>query len=333
MYKYIILLTTLLILTSATFESQGQDASFSQFYANPLYLNPALAGANVCPRLILNYRNQWPSISKGYVTYNASYDQYVDKLHGGIGILVNSDNAGNGILRTNTASLMYAYKFQAGKKLYFSLAAQATFHQRSLGWDKLQFEDQIDDQLGFVNPTGEQPPDNQSVVFPDFSTGAAFMYGGKLYGGVAVHHLTQPNMAFYTSSESPLPMKMTGHLGYNIDLGGSQMGMDEDLSDFYLSLNGLYQQQGEFHQLNAGVYLNKYPLVVGAWFRHNFENADAVIALVGLQWENIKVGYSYDYTLSELQGNSGGAHEVSFAWQFNCIEKRRKIRAIKCPQF
>ena len=93
------------------------------------------------------------------------------------------------------------------------------------------------------------------------------------------------------------------------------------------------QQQGEYHQLNAGVYVNKYPLVVGAWFRHNFENADAVIALVGLQWESLRIGYSYDYTLSELQGNSGGAHEVSLSWQFNCIEKRRKIRAIKCPQF
>jgi type IX secretion system PorP/SprF family membrane protein len=322
-----------LILLITAFQVRGQDASFSQFYANPLYLNPALAGGNVCPRLILNYRNQWPSISKGYVTYNASYDQYVDKLHGGIGILVNSDNAGGGILTANTASLIYAYKFQAGKKLYFSLAAQGTFYQRSLGWDKLQFEDQIDDQLGFVNPTGEQPPDNQSVVFPDFSTGVAFMYGRKFYGGAAVHHLTQPNMAFYSSSDSPLPMKITGHLGYNIDVSGGSSTIDEELSDFYISVNGLYQQQGEYHQLNAGVYVNKYPLVLGAWFRHNFENPDAVIALVGLQWESLRIGYSYDYTLSELQGNSGGAHEVSLSWQFNCIEKRRKIRAIKCPQF
>ncbi len=329
-----IILTTLtsVLLVFTSLQSGAQDPEFSQFYANPLYLNPALAGANICPRAILNYRNQWPSISKGYVTYNASYDQYVEKIQGGIGILINSDNAGGGILTSNTASLMYAYRLQASKKLHINLAVQGTFYQRRLGWDKLQFEDQIDDQLGFVNPTNEQPPDNQSVIFPDFAAGMAFTYGNNFYGGFAAHHLSEPNMAFYNSSESNLPMKFTGHLGYNIDFTGSG-GLGEERSEFYMSLNALYQQQGQFHQLNVGTYITRYPLVLGAWFRHNFENADAVIALVGIQWENMKIGYSYDITMSELSGNSGGAHEISFAWQFECIEKRRRIRAIKCPQF
>jgi len=60
----------------------AQDPIFSQFYANPLYLNPAMAGSSVCPRLIFNYRNQWPAISGTYITYNASYDQYVDNISG-----------------------------------------------------------------------------------------------------------------------------------------------------------------------------------------------------------------------------------------------------------
>ena len=67
-------------------ESFAQDPAFSQFYANPLYLNPALAGSANCPRVILNYRNQWPGIAATYVTYSASYDQYVDAIQGGIGV-------------------------------------------------------------------------------------------------------------------------------------------------------------------------------------------------------------------------------------------------------
>ena len=220
-----------------------------------------MAGSNICPRAILNYRNQWPSLSKGYVTYNASYDQYVDKLHGGIGVLVNMDNAGAGILKTLTASLMYAYRLRAGKDLYINMALQGSYYQRTLGWDKLQFGDQIDDQLGFVNPTNEQPPDNTTVGFPDFAAGLALDWKNKLYAGVAVHHLTEPNMAFYSSSESKLPMKITGDLGYNIDLsGGSDFA--EDGSDFYLTVAGLYQQQGQFHQVNAGLYVARYPLVI-----------------------------------------------------------------------
>ena len=314
--------------------TSGQDAEFSQFYANPLYLNPALTGANICPRMILNYRNQWPSLSKGYVTYNASFDMYVDKLHGGVGVIVNSDNAGDGLLTTTTASAIYAYRLRASKKLDVNMAIQASFFQRALGWSKLQFEDQIDDQLGFINPTSEQPPDNTSVMFPDFSAGLAFNYGSNFYGGVAAHHLSEPNMAFYNSSENKLPMKLTGHLGYSIPLsGGGGDFSGDNIPGSSISLNALYQQQGQFHQLNAGMYISVYPLVFGGWFRHNFENPDAFIALVGLQYESLRIGYSYDLTVSELKANSGGAHEVSFSWQFACIEKRRRIKAIKCPQF
>lgn len=55
----------------------AQDPEFTQFYANPLYLNPAFAGSQRCPRVALNYRNQWPALSGTFVTSSASYDQHV----------------------------------------------------------------------------------------------------------------------------------------------------------------------------------------------------------------------------------------------------------------
>ena len=73
----------------------AQDPEFSQFYANPLYLNPALAGVTVCPKVNANYRNQWPAIGKAFITYNASYDQYVSFLHGGLGLVITADRAGS----------------------------------------------------------------------------------------------------------------------------------------------------------------------------------------------------------------------------------------------
>jgi len=333
MLRKLFSLTTIATLLF-TINAFGQDPEFSQFYANPLYLNPALAGANTCPRLVMNYRNQWPALSNSFVTYNLSYDQYIAKIAGGIGLLVNTDNAGQGILRTTTASLMYSFRLQAGKHFIINMAVQGSFYQRSLDWERLQFEDQIDPQQGFIYPTSEQPPDNSSVIFPDFAAGAVFGWKGILHGGVAVHHLTEPNMAFYDQNTNNLPMKITGHFGGNINLsGGGDAFSGDGEPKFYLSPNVLYQQQGEFHQLNAGVYIVRYPLILGGWFRHNFENSDAVIILVGLQYESLKVGYSYDLTLSNLSGNTGGAHEVSVAWQFSCFEKRRKIRAIICPEF
>jgi len=47
----------------------------------------------------------------------------------------------------------------------------------------------------------------------------------------------------------------------------------------------------------------------------------------------MRLGYSYDYTVSELSGASGGAHEVSLTVQLACRDKRKKLKAIKCPKF
>ncbi|MEZ7930391.1 MAG: type IX secretion system membrane protein PorP/SprF, partial [Flavobacteriales bacterium] len=72
----------------------AQDPEFSQFYSNPLYLNPAFAGSNNCPRVALNYRNQWPAISGSFVTQSVSYDQRLGYNKGaGIGLLVTNDVA------------------------------------------------------------------------------------------------------------------------------------------------------------------------------------------------------------------------------------------------
>jgi type IX secretion system PorP/SprF family membrane protein len=145
-----------------------------------------------------------------------------------------------------------------------------------------------------------------------------------------VHHLTEPNLAFYSQYENKLPMKITGHLGTNINLEGKSMFFDPR---FFISPNILYQQQGMFHQVNVGVYITRKPIVIGAWYRHNFENTDAVMVLAGINYGGLKIGYSYDITLSEIRTNTGGAHEISVTWQFNYKERLRRIYPLVAPGF
>jgi type IX secretion system PorP/SprF family membrane protein len=325
-------LLTITILASLFIMQTGysQDPEFSQFYANPLYLNPALAGANICPRVTANFRDQWPSLGGAYVTYNAAYDQYVDALHGGLGLLLTADRTGGGKLNTTEISLIYAYKFNISSKLTAAGAVQVGYYQRHLAWDNLIFEDMIDPRLGVVQPTKEAPPDNPTIGAPDFGAGVMLGYNEQYYGGVAVSHLSQPKFGFYNSNTTKLDMKFTIHAGAVFPLKQGGFGDDREFS---ISPNILYQQQFKFHQLNLGTYLTFDPLIVGLWFRHNFENADAIIPFVGVHWQALRVGISYDATISRLKGATGGAYEVSASWQFPCIEKRRHIRAIKCPRF
>ena len=81
--------------------AHAQDTSFTKFYANPLYLNPAMAGSANCPRVSMNYRNQWPNLKGAYITNSVSIDKGVEALHGGIGLQVLNDIQGEGAL-TNT---------------------------------------------------------------------------------------------------------------------------------------------------------------------------------------------------------------------------------------
>jgi len=307
----------------------SQDPHFSQFYANPLFLNPAMAGSAICPRIIMNFRNQWPQITGTYVTYNASYDEYVNAISGGIGILANVDRAGEGTINTTTLSGIYSYNLEVSASFSVKAGLQVTYFQRSLDWDKLTFPDQLDPKDGFVYNTNETMPDDLRVSFADFSTGIVG-YSEKFFGGFAVHHLTRPDEGF--KSHSRIPIKYTVHVGgiFPIEDRFRSRRSNEPVS---LSPNILYMQQQKFQQLNYGMYLHRFPFVGGLWFRQNFNNPDALVLLVGVQQNMFKFGYSYDLTVSKLTNASGGAHEFSLTYMFECRTRTKKIKPINCPSF
>jgi type IX secretion system PorP/SprF family membrane protein len=296
---------------------KAQDPQFTQFYANPLYLNPAFAGTARCPRFCLNYRNQWPNISGTYVTYSFSGDMHMDALAGGLGFLVTTDNQALSTLKTTNVSLMYSYQAVINREFSLKFGLQATYLQKSLDVAALHFGDMIDARRGFVWNTQEAIP-TANKRNADFSVGM-LGYSKHYFFGGAAHHITQPDEGLLGAA--PLPVKFTVHGGAIITL--------EKGNESYISPNILFQAQQTFRQLNLGLYYVKGPFVAGLWYR----NADAVIALVGIQNNNFKFGYSYDVTVSKLAGNTAGSHEVSVQLQFECKAKRKKYRTISCPSF
>lgn len=319
MLKRLLLLT---FLSLAILDNlHAQDPQFTQFYANPLYLNPAFAGSVRCPRLVLNYRNQWPAIPGTYVTYSASYDQHFDGINGGVGLIATNDVAGEGTLTTTNISGIYSYHLEVSRKFSLKAGFQATYGQRVLDWTKLNFGDQIDPRYGFVYATNETfGPDRKSFI--DFSAGI-LGYSENFYFGFAAHHLTQPDQGFLNVSR--LPLKLTGHMGAVIPLERKTRFNDPAK----ISPNILYQRQQDFNQLNIGMYFQKSPFVAGLWYR----NRDAFIALIGIQQGMFKFGYSYDITVSRLTNATAGSHEISFAMQFECKTKKKRYRTINCPSF
>jgi type IX secretion system PorP/SprF family membrane protein len=307
----------ILVFTVFFSDLKAQDPQFTQFYANPLYLNPAFAGTARCPRICMNYRNQWPNLSGRYVTYSVSGDLHIDAMAGGLGVLVTTDDQAHGTLKTTNASLIYSYQAVINREFSLKFGLQATYMQKSLDVTSLHFGDMIDARRGFVWNTNEALPQPRKTA-ADFSAGI-LGYSKQYFFGVAAHHINQPDEGLLGSSQ--LPVKFTAHAGAIITL--------EKGNESYLSPNILFQAQQKFQQLNLGLYYVKGPFVAGLWYR----NADAVIALVGIQNNNFKAGYSYDVTVSKLAGNTAGAHEISVQLQFECKAKRKKYRTISCPSF
>jgi type IX secretion system PorP/SprF family membrane protein len=309
-----------IILTWTAF-ARGQDVIYSQFYANPIYLNPAIAGSKLCSRLTFNYRNQWPTIIQGYTSFGVSYDQPVEKISGALGIIVNSDISGGGIYNSISANAIYSYRLEVSRSILVNFALQSGFIQHRLDWSKLIFEDQASQVV----------PSQLNVGKMDFSAGMLAGYKESLYFGVAVNHLTRPDMSYYDGAVNRMDMRFTIHSGVLIDL---KEGLDgTDSRNISISPNVVYEQQGKFRQLNIGMYANSYPIVAGVWLRHCFGNPDAAIFLVGYQQRNYKVEYSYDYTISRLKIGSGGAHEISLAILLNSKKSANRYHELKVTGF
>ena len=301
----------------------AQDPTFTQFYSNPVYLNPALAGSSGCPRVALNYRNQWPQLTGNFITYAAAYDTYAKNLSGGVGIMAMHDQQGQGTIQTSMIAGTYSYYLKVNRKFRIMFGGQAAYFQKSLDWSKLTFGDMIDPRRGFIYQTGDVPRGNGSHGFFDVSAGMVG-FTKNFYFGVAGHHLNRPDESMILG-DSKLPIRLTGHMGANIKLG--QRGRYS--SNTTLMPNVIYQYQNGFQQFNIGAYLKYEAFTIGAWYR----NRDAFIVSLGITTEKFRIGYSYDLTVSQLGGVTGGSHEISMGINLKCKKQMKDFRRISCPSF
>lgn len=313
-----------LLFLAVCLEAQAQDPSFTQFYSNPIYLNPALAGSTGCPRIVSNYRNQWPQLTGNYITSAVAYDSYVKSISGGLGIIALHDMQGQATIQTSMIGGVYSYNLKVNRKFSIMVGARAAYFQKFLDWDKLTFGDMIDPRRGFIYQTGDVPRGNGRRGFFDVSAGAVG-FGKNYYFGIAAHHLNRPDESMILGT-SRLPMRITGHAGAEIKLG--QRGRYTNTTSILPNI--IYQYQNGFQELNIGTYIKYGDFTVGAWYR----NRDAFILLFGVNFEKFKLGYSYDLTVSKLgNGISGGSHEVSLGMNLKCRKIAKNFRKISCPSF
>ncbi|NJC25828.1 PorP/SprF family type IX secretion system membrane protein [Neolewinella antarctica] len=317
----------LLLLFLTALPLSAQDPVFSQFYAAPLRLNPALAGIGAAPRLTVNYRTQHTSYPSAFVTMAASYEQPVAKTPSSFGVRFMSDRQLEGAYRNTEAALVYSYDVQFTPTLHARLGLAAGILNTSLDFSRLTFGDILDPVTGSAEGTSREILEAASNTSADFGAGVV-VYGGSHYGGVSFEHINRPDENLFELNNqlySGRPQRLTLTAGSQIDL----KSISTRKRPAYVTPNILYVGQAKLRQLTLGSYFGYGPLAIGGWYRHAFENADGFITAVSFRQDILRVGFSYDAVVSDLRnvpGGLGATFEVSVMIDFADSDRLKKNR-------
>jgi type IX secretion system PorP/SprF family membrane protein len=344
MKKWFQIWMLLVLSTNVVF---AQDPSFSQFFASPLTLNPALTGKfNGDLRIAGNYRNQWPTVNKAYVTSTISIDLPIlqNKLREGdrwgMGVLAMTDKTANGILNSNYFGLSTAYHKTIDQDGLHTIGVgfQGVYANRILDGPRLHFVDglQLD---GTWMPSASEPVNLQVVTTSYFDMNAGILYNGSLNGtnavyfGVAMYNINQPKESFLGAEDITVPTRLTVH-------GGGYFPSESTGKTWYVS--ALYNRQATASELVFGAALelsasedeNKpVNVYIGSWVRMN-NVSDAVIPYVGLDYGSFNLGMSYDVNLSgfKIASQSQGGIEISLVYIFKKTDASQQEK-VRCPRF
>ncbi len=337
----------LLLLTLSLFflvSIKAQDIHFTQVGFAPLSINPAQTGLfSGTFRINGLYRSQWNSgVKNGYQTPILGIDVNLKgfaKTHWiGIGVNIDQDKAGLAALKNNLAALNLGYHIGLDSKMtqVFSLGVQGGFVQRSLNTDGLRFQDAIQSggsslDLPLITANAKN--------YIDFSVGINYKapIGKKLADksgyniGLSIEHVTGPKLNVFepnTGKVGSLPRRI--NLYANVDYGLTKSirlypavivrtaaGLTETMLQ---GVGGLVLNQKDNTIVRAGI---------------GYRVGDALQALVGIDYGDIRAGLAYDITTSTLRSSTSvkDGFELGVTYIGKIFKKPTSTPVILCPKY
>jgi type IX secretion system PorP/SprF family membrane protein len=305
----------------ATPDTSAQDIHFSQFYLAPLTQNPAMAGALYDLQGIVNYKDQWQSVTSPYRTVAVSFDMRLNskkrrKGFWAAGINIFNDKAGDAGMGITQANLTAAYHVHLNEYNTLGAGLQGGFAQHTISPGALQWGNQYDGTSynGSLSSGEPLPAGSGSFTYLDAGAGLVWTYNNtsgsrnvtdnhdlKFNLGVSVFHVNQPNYSFYNDGEK-LYMKAVVHGDALISIPGTSLGVVPGF---------MFYRQGNVQEIYAGTMVrlkmkqeSKFTgfekgaaISMGGYYRAG----DGLAAAMLLEYANYAIGFSYDFNTSPLK--------------------------------
>lgn len=326
----------LLIAFFVTFQCVAQDLHFSQYFNNPLFVNPANTGFNPDYdfRVGGNYRSQWANVGAPYNTMSAWADTKLmqNRFENGwlgLGGTLLKDVAGSGNLTSTSVNMSIAYHQMLGYNSLLSGGFSLGYVEKRVDITKLSFDDQWNGSFFDIKAPSNEPFSSSKVGFLDLRMGLNYAYflSDNIYinAGVSIMHINRPQESFFSSLniDNRIERRYTAFANASIKIQNlwivnpniyvSKMGGSWET---VIGLNANRNLSGDGYQ----------QLIVGLYYRAH----DALIPMFGYQVNDLKVTVNYDATISTLGNLNGsrGAYELSIV---KSGVFTNSSNTIKCP--
>lgn len=288
MKKTLYTLGVLFTALSMSFSVNAQQGhTYSQYMINPYLINPAAAGSMEGLPISMAFRQQWAGFTDAPVSQMLNAHGAINSSMAVGGMIFNEKT---GPLRRMSAQGSYAYHIKLSDNDRLSLGLSAMVQHFVLDQSVLELHDAQDQVIMGVR---------QSTIVPDFTAGA-YYFGKSAYFGVALPQMFNMRVKIGENivGENRLRPHAYMHGGYRIQAGEDWIIEPSFLAKFMSKAPLSWD-------LNLRAEYGKF-----VWAGVSYRHKDAVVGLLGMQVEQFRLGYGYDFTTSNIRNYSGGTHEL-----------------------
>ena len=308
-------LISLLILFFGAAYAQ-QDPQYSQFMQTNLSVNPGYAGSKdaICASAL--HREQWYGLTGAPSTSVFNIDASVKpfKINSGVGLTILNDNIG--FDKNIGLNLAYAYRMNVNNgngKL--GIGISAGFYNKALNatWDAGKSTGNVPAESDPGIPGAKESASTFDLNF------GLYYKSENVYFGLSSTHLTEPKFS-YDKAQVGLKRHYYLTTGYNIALPNPSFDVQPSI---FIGTDGSASRI----DLNTVVVYNKR-----VWGGVSYRLNSAIIGMLGIELSNgLKIGYSYDFSTTNMRKYNSGSHEIMVGYCFNIITEKtpHKYKSIR----